>query len=42
MKKSKGKRGIKDFADDIVGTIQMGDLQITRFAYQTEYVDESM
>ena len=40
MKKSKGKRGIKDFADDIVGTIQMGDLQITRFAYQTEYLDD--
>ena len=39
MKKSKGKRGIKDFADDVVGTIQMGDLQIIRFAYQTEYLD---
>ena len=34
IKTSKGKRGLKDFADDVVGNIQIGDLQVTRFAYK--------
>ena len=29
----KSKRGIKDIAEDVIGTIKPGDLQITRFAY---------
>ena len=30
IKTSKGKRGLKDF-DDVVGNIQIGDLQVTDF-----------
>lgn len=40
IKESKSNRGIKDIADDIVGRIQPGDLQITRFAYNDEYKDD--
>ena len=36
IKESKSNRGIKDIADDIVGRIQPGDLQITRFAYHDD------
>ena len=34
---SKTNRGVKDFADDIVGTIKVGDLQVSRFAYKDNY-----
>ena len=40
IKESKSNRGIKDIADDVVGRIQPGDLQITRFAYNDEYKDD--
>ena len=40
IKESKSNRGIKDIADDIVGRIQPGDLQITRFAYHDDYKDD--
>ena len=40
MMESKSNRGIKDIADDVIGRIQPGDLQITRFAYRDEYFDE--
>ena len=34
---SKTNRGVKDFADDVVGTIKVGDLQVSRFAYKDNY-----
>lgn len=34
---SKTNRGVKDFANDIVGRIKIGDLQISRFAYIDDY-----
>ena len=40
IKESKSNRGIKDIADDIVGRIQPGDLQITRFAYHDDYKED--
>ena len=40
IKESKSNRGLKDIADDIVGRIQPGDLQITRFAYHDDYKDD--
>jgi hypothetical protein len=40
IKESKSNRGIKDVADDVVGRIQPGDLQITRFAYHPDYLDD--
>ena len=40
IKENKGSRGVKDFAEDIVGRVEKGDLQITRFAYDDEYLDE--
>ena len=36
----KTNRGIKDVAEDIVGRIKTGDLQITRFAYADGYKDD--
>ena len=40
MIESKSNRGIKDIAGDVIGRIQPGDLQITRFAYKDDYLDE--
>ena len=40
IKENKGSRGVKDFAEDIVGRVEKGDLQITRFAYEDKYMDE--
>ena len=40
ISESKSNRGIKDIADDIVGRIDVGDLQITRFAYHDDYIDD--
>ena len=40
IQESKSNRGLKDIADDIVGRIQPGDLQITRFAYRKECMNE--
>ena len=37
ISESKTNRGIKDFADDVVGTIKVGDLQVSRFAYKDNY-----
>jgi len=37
---SKSNRGVKDIADDIVGRIKVGDLQITRFAYADGYKED--
>ena len=34
---SKTNRGVKDFGDDVVGTIKVGDLQVSRFAYKDNY-----
>ena len=34
---SKTNRKLKDFADDCVGNIRVGDLQISRFAYKKKY-----
>ena len=39
-KESKSNRGIKDFGGDVVGNIKRGDVQITRFAYETEYFND--
>ena len=36
----KTNRGVKDVAEDIVGRIKTGDLQITRFAYADGYKDD--
>ena len=30
----------KRFSEDIVGRVEKGDLQITRFAYEDKYMDE--
>lgn len=40
IKESKSNRGVKDIADDIVGTLSKGDLQVTRFAYKDGYENE--
>tara|TARA_B100000029_G_scaffold516338_1_gene628846 strand:- start:19322 stop:20500 length:1179 start_codon:yes stop_codon:yes gene_type:complete len=40
IKESKSNRGIKDIADDVVGRIQPGDLQITRFAYKKTWLPD--
>ena len=40
MIESKSDRGIKDIAKDVIGRIQPGDLQVTRFAYKDGYLDE--
>ena len=37
ISESKTNRGVKDFADDVVGTIKVGDLQVYRFAYKDNY-----
>ena len=37
ISESKTNRGLKDFADDVVGTIKVGDLQVLRFAYKDNY-----
>ena len=37
---SNRNRGIKDFGGDVVGNIKRGDVQITRFAYETEYFND--
>lgn len=37
ISESKTNRGVKDFADDVVGTIKVGDLQVSRFAYKDNY-----
>ena len=37
ISESKTNRGIKDFTDDVVGTIKVGDLQVSRFAYKDNY-----
>ena len=36
----KTNRGVKDVAEDVVGRIKTGDLQITRFAYADGYKDD--
>ena len=38
----KSNRGIKDVAEDVVGTIKTGDLQITRFAYVDGHLEDLM
>jgi|TARA_B110000495_G_C23035496_1_gene618236 hypothetical protein len=36
----KSNRGIKDVAEDVVGTIKSGDLQVTRFAYADGHLED--
>ena len=39
IKENKDSRGVKDL-EDIVGRVEKGDLQITRFGYEDKYMDE--